>query len=666
MGHMTGEPVGASRIRGQSWGHNATRLAILAAARRIVACEGTQGVSLTRAADEAGFARATVYGHFRNKEELLVSIVADDLATLGRTMRKALWNGESIAPAQIDKLPEAVIEPEDIAPVAPDLKLVTDEFVPQQEEPVAEAVPQIELPAEEPVPDEPVAETHVEEFAPAEEEHEPLAQESEEADQEPEPQILFSEPRSTFGRAELREVQAKPELPEPAPVANAAEETPLPRIGGQPRVDAWLERRLRVFERTLTDIESRLEKAERGTERAQGLVAEGMRDMQQQFDMADRRQREFSDGIARRLETADQKTRAGIAQIRADLDSFLRGEMPIEIAKPDRQEPETGAEFTPGVVQRSDDQRAKTEPSASFISAARRAASAAAEIAEQERSISGPLMGGMKWPASEDKRKLYTRYLIAGAGILVFILFAAGMVLRHGAGSARVATPQTATHATLAKLSAHQSAPLDKLTALANSGDAQAELIVGLKYLHENGGGSDAKAAAWITRAANAREPVAQYLLGTLYERGLGVKKDAAAALHWYEQAANQGNRKAMYRLGISYAQGIGVQKDYTQSASWFEKAAEAGLVDAQFNLAVLYERGEGVPQSLLDAYKWYAIAASHGDKESQLRVDALGSQLSPDATVAAERAVQQFTPGDLDRQANVAPAVSDVAGEAE
>ena len=91
---MIGAAAGAARIQTRPWGRNAIRLAILEAARRIVACDGPEAVSLGRAADEAGFARATVFGHFRNREELLISIVADDLATLGRAMHSAGWRYE--------------------------------------------------------------------------------------------------------------------------------------------------------------------------------------------------------------------------------------------------------------------------------------------------------------------------------------------------------------------------------------------------------------------------------------------------------------------------------------------------------------------------------------------------------------------------------------------
>jgi localization factor PodJL len=203
---------------------------------------------------------------------------------------------------------------------------------------------------------------------------------------------------------------------------------------------------------------------------------------------------------------------------------------------------------------------------------------------------------------------------------------------------------------------------MDRLTALANAGNAKAETIVGLKYLNGDGVAvNEAQAAKWLERAAESGEPVAQYRLGTLFERGKGVAADPAKATHWYQAAAMQGNRKAMHNLAVALAEGTGVKKDMNEAARWFSKAASLGLADSEFNLAVLYERGLGVPQSLLDAYKWYAIAAAQGDSESKARIEALATQLSADDRAAAQHAADTFKPAAADPRANVSPQLNDL-----
>jgi len=200
--------------------------------------------------------------------------------------------------------------------------------------------------------------------------------------------------------------------------------------------------------------------------------------------------------------------------------------------------------------------------------------------------------------------------------------------------------------------------PADKLTAMANTGDAKSQLLLGVKYLDGNGVPvNEAEAARWLARAAQQGEPLAQYRLGTLYERGKGVPANAKQATHWYELAAKQGNRKAMHNLAVAFAEGSGEPKDYAQAAAWFTRAANLGLADSQFNLAVLYERGMGVKQSLVDAYKWYAIAASQGDTESKARIDALSTQISDADRTAAQAAAASFKPQPINAAANSLPA---------
>jgi len=64
-----------------------TRSSILAAARRVALREGIQGMSLVSVAREAGRAEKDVSGLFNSKEDLLTSVVAEDLTSLARMMR---------------------------------------------------------------------------------------------------------------------------------------------------------------------------------------------------------------------------------------------------------------------------------------------------------------------------------------------------------------------------------------------------------------------------------------------------------------------------------------------------------------------------------------------------------------------------------------------------
>jgi AcrR family transcriptional regulator len=68
---------------------HATRTSILDAARRVAARDGARNLSLRGVAAEAGFAPAGLYGYFRNKDELLLALAAEDLSGVARAMRTA-------------------------------------------------------------------------------------------------------------------------------------------------------------------------------------------------------------------------------------------------------------------------------------------------------------------------------------------------------------------------------------------------------------------------------------------------------------------------------------------------------------------------------------------------------------------------------------------------
>jgi uncharacterized protein len=80
-----------------------------------------------------------------------------------------------------------------------------------------------------------------------------------------------------------------------------------------------------------------------------------------------------------------------------------------------------------------------------------------------------------------------------------------------------------------------------------------------------------------------------------MYDEGLGVTQDYAAAKDWYEQAAEaddlsarSGTFLAEYALGVMYEQGHGVAADRATAIAWYQKAAAGGNADAKAALARL------------------------------------------------------------------------------
>jgi len=131
--------------------------------------------------------------------------------------------------------------------------------------------------------------------------------------------------------------------------------------------------------------------------------------------------------------------------------------------------------------------------------------------------------------------------------------------------------------------------------------------------------GDDATAFAHWQTLAEAGDAEAQLTLGLLHYQGDGTAQDSTQARVWLEKAAAQNNATAQYMLGVLYQRGEGGAQDHAKARTWLEKAAAQGHAQAQYNLGVLYENGQGITRDYDKARAWYEkVAAQTGDQEAQ------------------------------------------------
>ena len=110
----------------------------------------------------------------------------------------------------------------------------------------------------------------------------------------------------------------------------------------------------------------------------------------------------------------------------------------------------------------------------------------------------------------------------------------------------------------------------------------------------------------------------AQYNLGLLYAKGLGVEKNLKTAFIWYKRAAANGNTDAMYNLGIMYDKGRVIYRSTKDATKWWQKAAELGNASAQFNIAVEYAYGRNLGKDVDKAIMWWKKSAQQGNKDAR------------------------------------------------
>ena len=159
---------------------------------------------------------------------------------------------------------------------------------------------------------------------------------------------------------------------------------------------------------------------------------------------------------------------------------------------------------------------------------------------------------------------------------------------------------------------------LDELKAKAESGDAEAQMKLGVAYSKGDVLKLDYKEAAnWYRKASEQGHAGAQNAIGELYEAGQGVVRDEKEAASWYRRSAEQGLPAGQYSLAVMYLMGNGVTKDDAEALKWYHASADQGYALAIFHLGMRYKKGQGVTQDPTEAYKWLNLAAARGIAEA-------------------------------------------------
>ena len=85
--------------------------------------------------------------------------------------------------------------------------------------------------------------------------------------------------------------------------------------------------------------------------------------------------------------------------------------------------------------------------------------------------------------------------------------------------------------------------------------------------------------------SAEGGDDTSLYMLGYMYEHGLGVPQDLKQARAWYEKAAAQDEPYAVGQLGVLYANGKGVTPSYRRAREYYKRAIQLGNSKAPENM---------------------------------------------------------------------------------
>jgi len=115
------------------------------------------------------------------------------------------------------------------------------------------------------------------------------------------------------------------------------------------------------------------------------------------------------------------------------------------------------------------------------------------------------------------------------------------------------------------------------------------------------------------------QRPNELYLLGWMFDHGIGFPKDNLAAAEWYNLAAKMDHPEGVYRLADKYEAGCGglIPRNVRHAFELYKKAAAMGSADALFELAVCYYEGEIVEEDVTEALRCLVAAAIQGHPAS-------------------------------------------------
>ena len=115
---------------------------------------------------------------------------------------------------------------------------------------------------------------------------------------------------------------------------------------------------------------------------------------------------------------------------------------------------------------------------------------------------------------------------------------------------------------------------------------------------------------------AEAGDAEAQFLLGEIYRRGLGVSASPRMAQKWYAPAAAQGHGGAAGELGILYWKA----RKKEQALEFLRAGAKANHVRAMYTLAILDYRGAEVGLNEKERNDLFLRAAKGGHPDAQAK----------------------------------------------
>lgn len=137
------------------------------------------------------------------------------------------------------------------------------------------------------------------------------------------------------------------------------------------------------------------------------------------------------------------------------------------------------------------------------------------------------------------------------------------------------------------------------------------------------------KAAYYLSFFASNGDARAQYNMGVMYRDGLGVERDAKAALTWFLYAAAQDHMLSNYAIGLLMRDGPTEVQNPERALHYLGEAAFLGHALAPLEIGNMYFAGTHVAKDRTLAFVWWSLSAERHGPGAEANVTMLTNSLT-------------------------------------
>ncbi|MBV7317419.1 tetratricopeptide repeat protein [Shewanella sp. NIFS-20-20] len=162
---------------------------------------------------------------------------------------------------------------------------------------------------------------------------------------------------------------------------------------------------------------------------------------------------------------------------------------------------------------------------------------------------------------------------------------------------------------------------------LAEQGDGEAQYQLGLLLLRGLGVTSDPEEAQqWFQKSADSGNAHAQFQVSQFHDRKFQSSENpehGIKAFNWLKKACDKGSWEAQTKMGQIYLdglqiEGLEVSPDQGTAAFWFRRAAKNGSSNANYQLAKLLDANPKLAKNGEESLDYYKKAAEQGNPDAQ------------------------------------------------